>query len=482
MRILGCWYSTARIHPQILQSSLRSLEAACAASHRSQPLVKTCNWERIPGNPFDEYIAHHPQANHLGIVMQVARILFEEQQAGREHAAVCFLEHDVLYPHDYFDQIAATFAEHRDIQGVFNENYIGLNHAGWQFVRHRREPPLHQLSLRWDFARNHIESLIRRCILHRAIPLEPEVSPPIVRRALECVGPACHMNHRRHFTDHHDCYENPDPRSDVHPYWGHFRQYYPSDAEKPPQLRAESPIRCGVVIGHFHRVDFLELNLRAIRKHCGPDVPILVSDDCTDGFGVTPSSGSLFERVLALAETIPHVVVWPNVTRIGHTGGDMAAFWKGLVWGKQMGLDVVFKLSQRYVINCPNWIEDSARQLIQSGRATLGRPCAHGGWPIRTEAVGLYVPTWHRPDVLAHLTPRRVDWPTELIIWDDIVDRLDGQLQPWNMVTEGRFTPTPHALFHYANTPQDYARLAEELGMSSQGDFDCDQLANYLFG
>jgi hypothetical protein len=266
----------------------------------------------------------------------------------------------------------------------------------------------------------------------------------------------------------------------VHPYWGHFRRYYPLDDEYRP---AATSLRSGVVIGHYNRPDFLELNLRAIRRDCGPSVPILVADDCSNGFDAEPDPDSLFGRVLRLADEIPQVAVWPNVQRIGHTGGDMAAFWKGLVWGKACQLDVVFKLSQRYIINRPDWVDQSARELAASGCATLGQPCLDGGWPVRTEAVGLFVPAWHRPDVLAHLTPRRVSWPTELIIWDDIIDRLDGRLCPWKLVTEGRFTASPQSLFHVANTRQDYQRLAQELGMSGPCDFDSDQLSsNYLLG
>ena len=240
-----------------------------------------------------------------------------------------------------------------------------------------------------------------------------------------------------------------------------------------------------MVIGHFNQVSFLELNLRAIRHYCGPDVPILVSDDCSNGFGATPDPDTMFGRVVALTEVIPNVMVWPNVERIGHAGGDIAAFWKGIMWGKQCELDVIFKLSQRYIISHPNWVEESARDLLQSGLATLGRPCEDVGWPIRTEAVGLRVESWYRPDVLAHLTPRRVHWATELVIWDDIVDRLDGRLHPWELVTKGRYTPSAQVLFHDANTPQDYERLAQQIGMLSHHKFDCrpsDLQTDYWYG
>jgi hypothetical protein len=177
-----------------------------------------------------------------------------------------------------------------------------------------------------------------------------------------------------------------------------------------------------------------------------------------------------------LAEEIGHVTVWPNVGRIGHTGADMSAFWKGLVWGHACQLDVVFKLSEACIINHPNWVDESAHELVRSGLATLGQPCKDEGWPIRTEAVGLLIAAWYRPDILAHLTPRPVNWPAELILWDDIRERLDGRIRPWHLLTEGRLATTSRALCRTANTPQDYQRLAEELGMSRPADFACAEV------
>ncbi len=179
-RILGCWYSTAQIHPKILHSSLQSIDAARHATQTAAAVVKTCTWEPIPGNPFQEFVAYHRQPTHLGITTQILRILLEEQAAGRTYDAVCFLEHDVLYPHDYFDQVARLLANDHSIQGVSNGNYIGMNHTGWLAANSRREPPLHQLSLRWDAALGHLDSLVRRCILLGGVRLEPTELPGLV--------------------------------------------------------------------------------------------------------------------------------------------------------------------------------------------------------------------------------------------------------------------------------------------------------------
>jgi len=67
---------------------------------------------------------------------------------------------------------------------------------------------------------------------------------------------------------------------------------------------SEAPIpKAGVVIGHYNRPDALELNIAAIRHHCGPTVPILVSDDCSDGY----ARGCLWQRLGV-----------PQVSRVGH--------------------------------------------------------------------------------------------------------------------------------------------------------------------
>ena len=264
MRILGCWYSTAQIHHKILLSSLRSLDVAQQSAPSGAVTVKTCTWKPIPGNPFEEYIANHPQPSHLGIVTQIARNLLEAQAAGCTYDAVCFLEHDVLYPHDYFDQVARQLVGDSQARGIRNENYIGMNHTGWLAVESRGEPPMHQLTLRWDVAWAHLDSLMRKCILHGGICLEPADSPEIVHRSLDCAGPACHINHGRHFTNHHESYAGDSGGAHVHPYWGDFRQYYPEGVSSVPEVAASTPRvpRSGVVIGHFNRLDFLELNLR----------------------------------------------------------------------------------------------------------------------------------------------------------------------------------------------------------------------------
>lgn len=230
--------------------------------------------------------------------------------------------------------------------------------------------------------------------------------------------------------------------------------------------------RCGIVIGHYNQPDFLELNIAAIRHHCG-DVPILVSDDCSDGFGSTPKSGSVFHRVLRMTERYTNVRVLPNVERIGHCGGDMACVWKAIYFGASLGADVVFKLSTRLIVDTPNWVKDTALSLMQSDYQVAGNKCQFHGF-LRLEAIGIKIAAWNQPDILAHLTPRRIAWPTEQVVWDDIRDRFNSRMMPLGWMSDARPQQKAGVLFRESNGPEDYSALAAKIGLDvTDLQFDC---------
>jgi hypothetical protein len=237
-------------------------------------------------------------------------------------------------------------------------------------------------------------------------------------------------------------------------------------------VRPEPP-KVGVVIGSFNLPSAVRLNVAAIRRHCGDATPILIADDCSDGCCATPPPESSFGRIVDLASRTPNVVVWPNADRIGHAGGDVSCFWKGLQWARSLGLEVLVKLSQRYIVDRPHWTELLLHELTVSGLSTIGRSCARWGWDLRTECVGMRVDRWHRPDVLAHLFPRRVEWAAEMVVFDDVRDRLEGRIHPWSLMSPARCEPIEGMLFREANPPADYQALADRLGVRLEEDFHC---------
>lgn len=231
-----------------------------------------------------------------------------------------------------------------------------------------------------------------------------------------------------------------------------------------------------VVIGHFNRPNALELNVAAIRYFNGDKVPILISDDHSDGFSPRPKRGSKYGHVVRIAAEYPNVFLWPNHFRIGHAGGDLGAFWKGLNWAGcggwdglnwrgNNGYDVVFKLSQRFIITIPNWVHHWSHVLMHSEFETLGRNCNTHGFDLRTEAVGLKTGKWFTPQILAHLAPRPVGIAAEAVVYEVVRDHFNGRLLNWDLLSDGRNVKASSYIFRGANTTEEYAELARFLGL-----------------
>lgn len=161
MKVLGIWYSNNSAPEKVLKASLASIKRAADLS-RSDVRVTTCPWMSIPGNPFPESLAKFRDGpGHLNIVRQqrqcVEGFVHPAKDAVWTSDVVCFLEHDVLYPPDYFDRVAKALRENPSAPVVSNLDYEGLNGTGWLAVKERHEP-LFALSLRYDFA---VENLAR---------------------------------------------------------------------------------------------------------------------------------------------------------------------------------------------------------------------------------------------------------------------------------------------------------------------------------
>jgi hypothetical protein len=242
-----------------------------------------------------------------------------------------------------------------------------------------------------------------------------------------------------------------------------------------------------VVLGSYCWPRLIELQIRLIRHTCGP-VPILVSDDCSPGFGPPVEPGSKFARLQELCERHPDVTLWPNVDRIGHTGGDLSACWKGLIWAQARGVRVLAKLSQRFVLLLPRWLQDGARELLESELPLATQRCRGVEvFDLRTEAMLLDVDAWHRPEVLNRLLPRRQGGGelAEAVLYRLLREQFEGIFWPWGIFTEERYHPTPGVVWHTANIPDDYRAVAAEFGLELDDDFTTAGWQNdrdYLYG
>jgi hypothetical protein len=211
---LGVFYSNntkSETFPAI-RASLKSIEKAA----KNKADILTCMWNHEAENPFPEYIAWTKTTSHLNQLLQVLQLLYVAKQINN-YEYVSFLEHDVLYPEGYFD-----YPEIKPKTVITNMNYMGINKNGWQSVPVKHEP-FHQMTMRFDEAIKHCESILENALVTNSGLIEPQI-PNITREKWNCINPAVHINHGNHFTSHFSIYSTTDLKQEE-PYWGKHKDY-----------------------------------------------------------------------------------------------------------------------------------------------------------------------------------------------------------------------------------------------------------------
>lgn len=255
LRILGIWYSNNAAPAPLMAKSLETIRTAKESATRHEVLVTTCSWEPVGGNPFPWILATRiAEPGHATILEQQLQCV--EAAESFEWDVICFLEHDTLYPADYFDRVGNTFAANPTAPVVSNLDYEGLNKTGWLAVIERHEP-LHQLSLRRDVAMTNFRRAAAECQRQGWCYLEPDSATDghttIVSdrsnwvRIQPSAGkpismPSIHVNFDGRFTSHGEvCYEKVS-KLRVHPHWGKFEEFWPG---KPEPAAAAPCGTCG---------------------------------------------------------------------------------------------------------------------------------------------------------------------------------------------------------------------------------------------
>ncbi len=130
-----------------------------------------------------------------------------------------------------------------------------------------------------------------------------------------------------------------------------------------------------ITIGCYKLTSFVELNILRCRRLCGPDVPILLSDDRSDAS----------KDIQSLAEKYDCNYICPKQRR-SHFSGDMQAIINSIVFAVESGRGFALKLSQRCVPVLPGFFvamdrafKDPEVQVCLPGRinrAQISRPGA----------------------------------------------------------------------------------------------------------
>jgi len=209
---LGIFYSNnhnSLVYPAI-RASLKSIKTAS----EGKADILTCMWNHEPENPFMEYIAWTKTGSHLNQLLQIMQLLYAARQI-HDYKYVSFLEHDVLYPEGYFD-----YPDFPKGSVITNMNYGGIIKKGWQ-TRGQDDEPFHQMTMHFDDAIAHCESILANALVTNSGMIEPQTIP---REQWVCKNRAIHINHGSHFTSHYNVYRK-DNLSATDPYWGDHSKY-----------------------------------------------------------------------------------------------------------------------------------------------------------------------------------------------------------------------------------------------------------------
>lgn len=178
-----------------------------------------------------------------------------------------------------------------------------------------------------------------------------------------------------------------------------------------------------VAIGHYGLPGVVELQAKMIRKHCGESTPILVSDDHTEQAHhphEPPTVGwAKKARLLDVVQKCGLIYRDTASTRCGHAGGDLGPFYHGLTYAKANGLAYVVKLSQRFLLDIPDWLARLSVMLAERKLPTMSRPCTYGSrrvFHLRSEFVLMEVERWSQ--VVEQFKPRPLNGEAaESLVW-----------------------------------------------------------------
>ncbi len=202
--------------------------------------------------------------------------------------------------------------------------------------------------------------------------------------------------------------------------------------------------------------------MRLIRSTCG-QIPILLSGD-------GPERQEEFRKI---EDAYPDVLYRTSEERIGHAGGDLRAFTRGIRWATTRGLCAIAKLSHRFLIEKDYWVQDATKEMINAGAETSSQTSVIEGrhWmPLRSEAVVMDVPAWST--VVNDLPPGRIAVACESIVYGAVASRFGGRFHPWSLFGRDRMVRHPQILWHNANDMSDYSDLALRMGLELDTDFD----------
>jgi len=231
--------------------------------------------------------------------------------------------------------------------------------------------------------------------------------------------------------------------------------------------------REAIVVGHFGIPGAVRFQIALNQRHL--QVPMLVTDDWTwqatrGEEGRQDGNRRHNELMDACYWSGAHLRTVNQIARCKHAGGDLGAFYHGLIWAAENGIEYIMKLSMRaYIHGLDKYLQKTVDLMQKYGYHTGSHVCQYGDnktyYLARSEIVIMHVPTWCKPEILTQLTPRPNVGVAEDIISDIIANNLTQHRLGPDWFGADRRKKYPNLLWHdnyYGPTPELDAKAAEE--------------------
>jgi hypothetical protein len=228
-------------------------------------------------------------------------------------------------------------------------------------------------------------------------------------------------------------------------------------------------LRLGMVIGTFAAVPYLHLQMEA-RRRFYPTAPLLVHDDASHQGemlqGLCRQYGGLFVS---------------SPRRLPPTLGDLNAFVRGLEWAATAEIDILLKVSRRWLF-LTDWRASLAAVAQLSRHVTFGSYTTSFNYGFRTECLALAVKPWLQcgfvEDVRQHIHQgksvfvegyvhgfaRRLERESSAATrpWREAHPLPDDRAgyALWTLLDTDRRQRSPFFLWHDSAKPSDYLEAA----------------------
>jgi hypothetical protein len=225
----------------------------------------------------------------------------------------------------------------------------------------------------------------------------------------------------------------------------------------------------GLVIGTYGSPAYIHLFLEVAKAHF--PVPILIHDDCSDKQcelkRLTGQYGCDFSS---------------NNERYGHGSGDIAVFAEGLAWAKNKGLDILVKMSRRF-IPLFDWRPSLIQTALKSQHITYTNHCEYFKFDFRSECVGMYVPEWSKyiedlrtlatipveveKDMMEFVSefPKPTCVVNETYLRANYENKYCQQYGVWDTIGSNRMKINPQIIWHDHCQPASYLNKARVYGL-----------------